>query len=126
MAKMMMANSKSRAMFTSGPIALPMADITTWRPEKNEKHKLSDRDGDAEDQLQVLEKFPNHCSLPNPSFGLRAQIQHELRCLAELPILEVPKAATSDDPSALNIFGLIYKCSTIVNYDYGVQDWTVA
>jgi len=32
-AKMIMAKSKSKAMLTKGPIAFPIADITTCRPE---------------------------------------------------------------------------------------------
>ena len=34
MAKMMMANKRSRAMLTKGPMALAMEDMTTWRPDK--------------------------------------------------------------------------------------------
>ena len=32
-----MANNNSKAMLTKGPIALPMADITTCKPEKQNK-----------------------------------------------------------------------------------------
>ena len=34
MAKIIMANNNSKAMLTKGPMALPMADITTCKPGK--------------------------------------------------------------------------------------------
>ena len=36
MAKIMMANNNNKAMLTRGPMALPMADITTCKPEKQQ------------------------------------------------------------------------------------------
>ena len=41
MAKIIMANNNSKAMLTKGPIALPMADITTCKPEK-ERYGVKD------------------------------------------------------------------------------------
>ena len=50
MAKMMIANNNNKAMLTKGPMALPMADITTCKPEREEtNHILSYR----------LERFTN-------------------------------------------------------------------
>jgi hypothetical protein len=38
MAKIMIANNNNKAMLTRGPMALPMADITTCKPGKTTNH----------------------------------------------------------------------------------------